>query len=166
MPGGSGSGPKDCSARPRSATEPKRTRQSARENLTWRKASGGPGRTDRSSRVAGPRTPGPRGLTALNRTVVSFRSFPRARKEPASWRSCSTPRGQMQFLSAQLAGTQHAERSARIVNQIKGLSSLAEKPVPVARLGGGNFDKAGDTSRVQDSIDPKDKSDVEANKRS
>lgn len=36
----------------------------------------------------------------------------------------------------QLAGTQHAERSARIVNQIKGLSSLAEKGVPVARLGG------------------------------
>lgn len=60
----------------------------------------------------------------------------------------------------QLAGTQHAERSARIVNQIKGLSSLAEKRVPFARLGG-NFDKAGDTSRVQDSIDPKGKSDVE-----
>lgn len=64
-------------------------------------------------------------------------------------------RGQMQLLSAQLAGTQHAERSARIVNQIKRLISLAEKPVPVARLAGGNFDKAGDTSRVQDSIDPK-----------
>lgn len=48
----------------------------------------------------------------------------------------------------------------------QGLSSLAEKPVPVARLGGGNFDKAGDTSRVQDSIDPKGKSDVEANERS
>lgn len=71
-------------------------------------------------------------------------------------------RGQMQLLSAQLAATQHAERSARIVNQIKGLNSLAEKPVPVARLGGGNFDKAGDTFGVQDSIDPKGKSDVEA----
>lgn len=65
----------------------------------------------------------------------------------------------MQLLSAQLAATQHAERSARIVNQIKGLNSLAEKPVPVARLGGGNFDKAGDTFGV---IDPKGKSDVEA----
>src|ERR1700758_4947754 len=34
---------------------------------------------------------------------------------------------QMQLLSAQLGGTPHAERAARIVNQIKGLSSLGEK---------------------------------------
>ena len=44
---------------------------------------------------------------------------------------------QMQLLSAQLAGTQHAERSARIVNQIKGLSSLAEKLLQLSRAGAG-----------------------------
>src|SRR6201984_2778894 len=42
---------------------------------------------------------------------------------------------QMQLLSAQLAGTQHAERAARIVNQIKGLSSLAEKLLQLSRAG-------------------------------
>jgi two-component system OmpR family sensor kinase len=44
---------------------------------------------------------------------------------------------QMQLLSAQLAGTQHAERAARIVNQIKGLSSLAEKLLQLSRAGAG-----------------------------
>jgi two-component system OmpR family sensor kinase len=44
---------------------------------------------------------------------------------------------QMQLLSAQLAGTQHAERAARIVNQIKGLSSLAEKLLQLSRTGAG-----------------------------
>lgn len=44
---------------------------------------------------------------------------------------------QMQLLSAQLAGTQHAERGARIVNQIKGLSSLAEKLLQLSRAGAG-----------------------------
>jgi two-component system OmpR family sensor kinase len=41
------------------------------------------------------------------------------------------------LLSAQLAGTQHAERAARIVNQIKGLSSLAEKLLQLSRAGAG-----------------------------
>jgi two-component system, OmpR family, sensor kinase len=44
---------------------------------------------------------------------------------------------QMQLLSAQLAGTRHAERAARIVNQIKGLSSLAEKLLQLSRTGAG-----------------------------
>src|ERR1700758_3223069 len=44
---------------------------------------------------------------------------------------------QMQLLSAQLAGTQHAERAARIVNQMKGLSSLAEKLLQLSRAGAG-----------------------------
>src|SRR6202045_20832 len=44
---------------------------------------------------------------------------------------------QMQLLSARLAGTQHAERAARIVNQIKGLSSLAEKLLQLSRTGAG-----------------------------
>jgi two-component system, OmpR family, sensor kinase len=44
---------------------------------------------------------------------------------------------QMQLLSAQLAGTQHAERATRIVNQIKGLSSLAEKLLQLSRTGAG-----------------------------
>jgi two-component system OmpR family sensor kinase len=44
---------------------------------------------------------------------------------------------QMQLLSAQLAGSQHAERAARIVNQIKGLSSLAEKLLQLSRTGAG-----------------------------
>jgi two-component system OmpR family sensor kinase len=44
---------------------------------------------------------------------------------------------QMQLLSAQLGGTQHAERAARIVNQIKGLSSLAEKLLQLSRAGAG-----------------------------
>jgi two-component system, OmpR family, sensor kinase len=44
---------------------------------------------------------------------------------------------QMQLLSAQLAGTHHAERAARIVNQIKGLSSLAEKLLQLSRTGAG-----------------------------
>jgi two-component system OmpR family sensor kinase len=44
---------------------------------------------------------------------------------------------QMQLLSAQLSGTQHAERAARIVNQIKGLSSLAEKLLQLSRTGAG-----------------------------
>jgi two-component system, OmpR family, sensor kinase len=44
---------------------------------------------------------------------------------------------QMQLLSAQLAGAQHAERAARIVNQIKGLSSLAEKLLQLSRAGAG-----------------------------
>ena len=42
---------------------------------------------------------------------------------------------QMQLLSAQLVGTQHAERAARIVNQIKGLGSLAEKLLQLSRAG-------------------------------
>jgi two-component system, OmpR family, sensor kinase len=42
---------------------------------------------------------------------------------------------QMQLLSAQLAGTQHTERATRIVNQIKGLSSLAEKLLQLSRTG-------------------------------
>src|ERR1700730_5040595 len=44
---------------------------------------------------------------------------------------------QMQLLSAQLVGTKHAERAARIVNQIKGLSSLAEKLLQLSRAGAG-----------------------------
>jgi two-component system OmpR family sensor kinase len=44
---------------------------------------------------------------------------------------------QMQLLSTQLAGTQHAERAARIVNQIKGLGSLAEKLLQLSRTGAG-----------------------------
>jgi two-component system OmpR family sensor kinase len=44
---------------------------------------------------------------------------------------------QMQLLFAQLAGTQHADRAARIVNQIKGLSSLAEKLLQLSRAGAG-----------------------------
>jgi two-component system OmpR family sensor kinase len=44
---------------------------------------------------------------------------------------------QMQLLSAQLASTQHAARAARIVNQIKGLSSLAEKLLQLSRTGAG-----------------------------
>ncbi|MGY3609781.1 MULTISPECIES: ATP-binding protein [unclassified Bradyrhizobium] len=44
---------------------------------------------------------------------------------------------QMQLLSAQLAGTQHAERAARIVSQIKGLSGLAEKLLQLSRAGAG-----------------------------
>lgn len=44
---------------------------------------------------------------------------------------------QMQLLSAQLAGSQHAERAARIVKQIKGLSSLAEKLLQLSRTGAG-----------------------------
>jgi two-component system, OmpR family, sensor kinase len=44
---------------------------------------------------------------------------------------------QMQLLSAQLAGTQQAERAARIVNQIRGLSSLAEKLLQLSRTGAG-----------------------------
>jgi two-component system, OmpR family, sensor kinase len=44
---------------------------------------------------------------------------------------------QMQLLSAQLAGTQHAERAMRIVNQIKGLGSLAEKLLQLSRTGAG-----------------------------
>jgi two-component system OmpR family sensor kinase len=44
---------------------------------------------------------------------------------------------QMQLLSPQLAGTQHAERATRIVNQIKGLSSLAEKLLQLSRAGAG-----------------------------
>jgi two-component system OmpR family sensor kinase len=44
---------------------------------------------------------------------------------------------QMQLLSAQLAGTQHAERAGRIVNQIKGLGSLAEKLLQLSRTGAG-----------------------------
>jgi two-component system, OmpR family, sensor kinase len=44
---------------------------------------------------------------------------------------------QMQLLSAQLAGTQHAERATRIVNQIKGLGSLAEKLLQLSRTGAG-----------------------------
>jgi two-component system OmpR family sensor kinase len=44
---------------------------------------------------------------------------------------------QMQLLSTQLAGTQHAERAVRIVNQIKGLGSLAEKLLQLSRTGAG-----------------------------
>jgi two-component system OmpR family sensor kinase len=44
---------------------------------------------------------------------------------------------QMQLLSAQLAASPHAERAARIVNQIKGLSSLAEKLLQLSRAGAG-----------------------------
>jgi two-component system OmpR family sensor kinase len=44
---------------------------------------------------------------------------------------------QMQLLSAQLIRTEHAERAARIVNQIKGLSSLAEKLLQLSRTGAG-----------------------------
>jgi two-component system OmpR family sensor kinase len=44
---------------------------------------------------------------------------------------------QMQLLATQLAGTHHAERAARIVNQIKGLSSLAEKLLQLSRTGAG-----------------------------
>jgi two-component system, OmpR family, sensor kinase len=44
---------------------------------------------------------------------------------------------QMQLLSTQLAGTQHAERATRVVNQIKGLSSLAEKLLQLSRAGAG-----------------------------
>lgn len=44
---------------------------------------------------------------------------------------------QMQLLSAQLAGTNHAERASRIVNQIKGLGSLAEKLLQLSRAGAG-----------------------------
>jgi two-component system OmpR family sensor kinase len=44
---------------------------------------------------------------------------------------------QMQLLSAQLTGTQHAERAALIVNQIKGLGSLAEKLLQLSRAGAG-----------------------------
>jgi two-component system, OmpR family, sensor kinase len=44
---------------------------------------------------------------------------------------------QMQLLSAQLAGTPQAERAARIVGQIKGLSSLAEKLLQLSRTGAG-----------------------------
>jgi two-component system OmpR family sensor kinase len=44
---------------------------------------------------------------------------------------------QMQLLSAQLAATPHAERSAHIVVQIKGLSSLAEKLLQLWRSGAG-----------------------------
>jgi two-component system OmpR family sensor kinase len=44
---------------------------------------------------------------------------------------------QMQLLSAQLAGTQHAERAKRIVNQIKGLGNLAEKLLQLSRTGAG-----------------------------
>jgi two-component system, OmpR family, sensor kinase len=44
---------------------------------------------------------------------------------------------QMQLLSAQVAGTQHAERAGRIVNQIKGLGSLAEKLLQLSRTGAG-----------------------------
>jgi two-component system OmpR family sensor kinase len=42
---------------------------------------------------------------------------------------------QMQLLSVQLSGTQHAERATRIVSQIKGLSSLAEKLLQLSRAG-------------------------------
>jgi two-component system, OmpR family, sensor kinase len=41
------------------------------------------------------------------------------------------------LLSAQLGGTPHAERAARIVNQIKGLSSLGEKLLQLSRAGAG-----------------------------
>jgi two-component system OmpR family sensor kinase len=44
---------------------------------------------------------------------------------------------QMQLLSAQIANTQHAERAARIVKQIKGLGSLAEKLLQLSRTGAG-----------------------------
>jgi two-component system OmpR family sensor kinase len=44
---------------------------------------------------------------------------------------------QMQLLSTQLAASPHAERAARIVNQIKGLSSLAEKLLQLSRAGAG-----------------------------
>src|ERR1700737_875953 len=44
---------------------------------------------------------------------------------------------QMQLLSAQLTGSQQAERAARIVNQIKGLGSLAEKLLQLSRTGAG-----------------------------
>jgi two-component system, OmpR family, sensor kinase len=44
---------------------------------------------------------------------------------------------QMQLLSARLAGTQHSERAARILNQIKGLGSLAEKLLQLSRTGAG-----------------------------
>jgi two-component system OmpR family sensor kinase len=44
---------------------------------------------------------------------------------------------QMQLLSAQLVNTLHAERAARIVKQIKGLSSLAEKLLQLSRTGAG-----------------------------
>jgi len=44
---------------------------------------------------------------------------------------------QMQLLSAQLAASPHAERAALIVNQIKGLSSLAEKLLQLSRAGAG-----------------------------
>src|SRR3984885_1952399 len=42
---------------------------------------------------------------------------------------------QMQLLSAQLTGTLHAERARRIVSQIKGLGSLAEKLLQLSRAG-------------------------------
>jgi len=44
---------------------------------------------------------------------------------------------QMQLLSAQLAASPHAERAARIVNQINGLSSLAEKLLQLSRAEAG-----------------------------
>jgi two-component system, OmpR family, sensor kinase len=44
---------------------------------------------------------------------------------------------QMQLLSAKLTASPHAERAARIVNQIKGLSSLAEKLLQLSRAGAG-----------------------------
>jgi two-component system OmpR family sensor kinase len=44
---------------------------------------------------------------------------------------------QAQLLSAQLAATQHADRTTRIVGQIKGLSSLAEKLLQLSRAGAG-----------------------------
>jgi two-component system, OmpR family, sensor kinase len=44
---------------------------------------------------------------------------------------------QMQLLSTHLAASPHAERAARIVNQIKGLSSLAEKLLQLSRAGAG-----------------------------
>lgn len=44
---------------------------------------------------------------------------------------------QMQLLAAQLAGGPQAERAERIVGQVKGLSSLAEKLLQLSRTGAG-----------------------------
>jgi two-component system OmpR family sensor kinase len=82
-------------------------------------------------------------LTAVNRLLARLERALTVERQFAanSAHELRTPiaavLAQMQVLSAQLVGSQHAERAVRIVGQIKGLSSLAEKLLQLSRSGAG-----------------------------
>jgi two-component system, OmpR family, sensor kinase len=82
-------------------------------------------------------------LTAVNRLLDRLERALAAERQFAanSAHELRTPiaavLAQMQLLSAQVAGTPHSDRVVRIVGQIKGLASLAEKLLQLSRAGAG-----------------------------